>query len=200
MTSAADAFRSEAARPLVVCDIDGVLAFADETAASAVQAHWGLLIDTSAQRVYRMTDLLPKPEATWLHRLHSDPAFYVNMAPDFRAIDGLRALRDDGLHVTIATHRPPAAEQVTIDWLKRWDVGYDGLYVGPGSKHASLASCTPDHPGVLIDNDPARWITVARDGVDVFTPQRPYTPPQWQSYPHVWVFSSWADVVERLTD
>jgi len=191
-----DTFNAAAARASVVCDIDGVLAFTAEAASGALSARWGLSLDASKQRVYRVEDTLPRPEAAWMTRQFQTPGFYVNVAPDFRAIDALRELRDDGLHVTIASDRPAAAKDVTVQWLDQWDVGYDAAVLdGPGSKQKAL---TP--PAVLIDDDPAKWITVARDGVDVFSPARPWTPPSWQNYPHVWVFTDWGDVVERLTD
>jgi len=196
VTASIEAFLSKATRRSVVCDIDGTLAFTKEAAASAVNARWGLSVDAAKLRSYRMEDTLTRFEAQWLRSLFADPKFYINVAPDFHAIDALRQLRDDGVHVTIASDRPAVVKDVTVAWLNQWDVGYDAAVLdGPGSKAKAL---TP--PAVLIDDDPATWLTIAKDGVDVFTPERSYTPPVWDNYPHVWVFTSWADVVETLTD
>ncbi len=47
------------------------------------------------------------------------------------ATDFLAALRKDGCHITIASHRNPASRAVTEKWLKTHDLAFDDLYVGP---------------------------------------------------------------------
>ena len=47
------------------------------------------------------------------------------------AADFLLALKKDGCHITIASHRNPASRAGTIQWLKAHNLVFDDLYIGP---------------------------------------------------------------------
>ena len=117
-----------------------------------------------------------------------------------RAIAALNAIHAAGHHVIVSSDRPPATTQrATLDWLAKWRVSCDEVrLLGRGGKRQVLAAYGPDNPAVLIDDDPAKALTVARPGVQVWSPQRPWTPAAWQRYPNYWVFPSWTAVLERL--
>ena len=185
-------FFSQASRPLVVCDIDNVLAFHAEAVCCALNARSGTNRTPATLTAYPFGSFLPPDEAAWLSRFCSRDAWAANMAPDLKAITALSAVRSSGCPVTVASDRNPLIADATRDWLDSWGVQRDGTVLeGPGSKRAALASCGPTSPGVLLDDDPRQWLLAARAGVEVWSPKRPWTPAGWESYRNVRVFTSW---------
>ena len=95
--------------------------------------------------------------------------FYKSVAPDYAAIAAVQQMHAQGVHINVATHRDPALEDITRWWLKKWNVPYDGLYVGPQSK-PNLASAY-DFAGpaklVFVDDGPA-LIEILADADDAF--------------------------------
>jgi hypothetical protein len=49
--------------------------------------------------------------------------------PNFPMIDLAKRYKKDGFKVVILTGRPESIRQVTEDWLKRYDIEYDALYM-----------------------------------------------------------------------
>lgn len=197
---ASDVLLAAMQRPAVVCDIDGVLGFLTESAVTALNAHFGLSIVVSDMQSYWIEDTLPAVQRQWLTAQFTKGVFYANVAPDYSAIAALTALHAAGLHVTVASDRPPeTTRQATMAWLSKWRVPSDEVVLnGRGGKVATLAPYGPQRPAVLIDDDPAKALTVARPGVQVWSPQRPWTPQSWRRYPNYWVFPSWAAALDRL--
>jgi hypothetical protein len=189
-------FAAEATRPLFVCDIDNTLAFFAEAVCVAVNARFGASYLLSRMTSYNLTALLTPEQAAWLSTHTARDPWYLNLAPDHSAIGALRTIRDAGNRVVIASDRPAAAAQATTTWLDQYGVPRDGQVLqGPGSKRTALAASGPASPAVLIDDDPAKWLTIARPGVQVWCPARPWTPPTWRQYPNVRVFTDWAEVL-----
>ena len=187
-------FFHELSRPLVVCDIDNVLAFHAEAVATALNARFGTSRTPATLTAYPFGSFLPPDEAAWLARFCARDAWAANMAPDLRAIGALNAIHAVGHPVTVASDRNPLIADATRDWLDSWGVQRDGSVLeGPGSKRAALTSCGPGSPAVLVDDDPRAWLTTARAGVEVWSPKRPWTPAGWESYRGVRVFTSWAE-------
>lgn len=198
--SLAAEFLAIARRPIVVTDIDGVLAFLTEVICTALNARFDLDLSVAEMTTYRIEDLLPADQRAWLEAQFQRGSFYDDAPPDFHAIDALGAIRAAGLHTVVASDRAPDPTRVTTErWLKRWDVSYDelGLY-GRGGKQRILAEYGPEHPAILIDDDPAKAVTIARPGVQVWSPRRPWTPIDCHTYPNYWVFDSWTQVLDRL--
>jgi hypothetical protein len=187
-------FFHELSRPLVVSDIDNVLGFHAEAVATALNARFGTNRTPASLTAYPFGSFLPPDEAAWLARFCARDAWAANMAPDLSAIEALNAIRSAGHPVTVASDRNPLIADATRGWLDAWGVQRDGSALeGPGSKRTALASCGPDSPGALIDDDPRQWLLSARAGVEVWSPKRPWTPAGWQSYRNVRVFTSWAE-------
>ena len=192
-------FFHELSRPLVVCDIDNVLGFHAEAVATALNAQSGTNRTPATLTAYPFGSFLPPDEAAWLARFSSRDAWAANMAPDREAIGALNAIHSAGHPVTVASDRNPLIADATRDWLDANRVQRDGSVLeGPGSKRAALASCGPDSPGVLVDDDPRNWLTAARAGVEVWSPKRPWTPAGWQSYRNVRVFTDWSEPLAWL--
>jgi hypothetical protein len=192
-------FAAEAARPLVVCDIDNVLAFHAEAVCVAVNARFGASYLLARMTAYPIARLLPSEQAAWLSAHTARDPFLLNLAPDHAAISALGTVRDAGHRIVIASDRPAAVADTTTAWLDQYAVPRDGQVLqGPGSKRTALAASSPASPAVLIDDDPAKWLTIARPGVQVWCPARPWTPPGWRQYPHVRVFTDWAELLGAL--
>lgn len=194
---AADVFLSRATRPLVVSDIDGTLNFFAESMCAALNARFGLSILASEMTTYRIEDTLTREQGQWLAAQFGKGSFYANAVPRADAIAALHAMHGDGYRVMVSTDRPVTTKQTTEQWIQRVGVPNDGVNVDPGGKQRLLAACGPGSPGLLIDDAPKYW-ALARDGVEVWSPRHPYTPANWRDYPNVWVFDSWAQVIDRL--
>lgn len=192
-------FAAEAARQLVVCDIDNTLAFHAEAVCTAVNARFGASYLLSRMTAYPLATLLQPEQAAWLAAHTARDPWILNLAPDHAAISALNTIRDAGHRVVIASDRPAAVADATTAWLNQYGVPRDGQVLdGPGSKRTALAGSGPASPAVLVDDDPSKWLTIARPGVQVWCPQRPWTPPTWRQYPHVHVFTDWAELLTRL--
>lgn len=192
-------FAAELARPLVVSDIDNVLAWHAEAVCNALNARFGTSYLVARMTAYPLAALTGPEQDRWLASYMTRGPWIANLAPDHAAISALAAVRAAGSPVVVSSDRPAQVAEATAAWLDYWRVPRDSTVLnGPGSKSTALAGCGPDRPGVLIDDDPRKWLTVARAGVEVWTPSRPWTPAGWQRYPNVRVFTTWDQVLGWL--
>lgn len=192
-------FTTEATRPLVVSDIDNTLAYQAQAECTAVNSRFGTSYLTTMMTTFPTANLFEPEQRQWLTAVkHRDP-WLLNLAPDREAISALRLIRGHGHRVVISSDRHPAEATTTVRWLDANNVPRNGQVLnGPGSKRAVLAANGPANPGILIDDAPEKWLTIARPGVEVWCPRRPWTPPSWRQYPNVHVFDDWAEVLGRL--
>lgn len=192
-------FAAAATRTLIVCDIDNTLAYHAEAACAAVNARFGTGYLAAGMTSYPITARFTAEQRQWLAGHTVRDPWILNLAPDREAIGALGAIRRAGHRVLIATDRPALTATATGRWLDAHQVPRDGQILrGPGSKGAALAERGPASPGVLVDDDPAKWLTIARAGVQVWCPRRPWTPPQWRQYPNVRVFDQWTELLGAL--
>lgn len=192
-------FAAELSRPLIVCDIDNTLAFQAEAVCTALNARFGTARTPSALAAYPFGVLLGPDEARWMDQFTGRDSWVACLAPDRDAIRALNATGSAGSTVVVASDRRPALAAATVAWLDASGVRRDrDVLQGPGSKQAALSGCSPSRPGILVDDDPRAWLTIARPGVQVWSPKRPWTPAGWASYPGVRVFTSWAEPLAWL--
>ncbi len=186
-------------RPELLVDIDGVLGFLTETTVTALNAHFQLDLVVSEMRDYWLEAVLPEDQSEWLVAQYQRGVTYANVAPDYSAIAALGAASRAGYWIIVSSDRPPAtAGAVTAAWLEKWRVPHDRIELrGKGGKLAIAESYGLERPLILIDDDPRKMETVARPGVEVWAPQRPWTP-EPPLPPHCWVFERWADALSRL--
>lgn len=195
--SPGEAFVQALSRPLIVFDIDGVVAIFAEAALGAVNAHYGSSFTTQDMRGYWFQDNLPPEWKDWVEGLFKRPEFYANIAPDYAAIAALQALSRAGYVLCCATDRPAESRSVTQDWLGKWGVPHDGLIMqGHDTKKNVAALHNPADPMLLIDDDPSK-IEVVKPGVDLAVPLRPWTPPDIGS-DQITVFDNWSVLLNKL--
>ena len=198
MSDPVSAFMAAANQPDIICDTDDTIAFEAEELCSVLNAHFGLSLELATLTDYHPLQL-PKGQGMnkFLKQWRQNPLCYINHAPDYEAIGGVTALHDAGFDITLASDRPVEMMTITTNWYQQWGVPYDAVFVnGDGSKAALTAMHNPANPCILIDDDP-RNASLARPGVQVWLPFRPWTPPNLAG-PYTWVFHSWADVLARL--
>jgi len=186
-----------AKRPALFLDIDGVLAFQPEGLILAVNARFGasyLLADSAGTYPFYAT--LPPDQQEWAEANRAVIA--ANLAPDTRAIRVAQKAAKAGLDVTVCTERPPELAGVTRAWLAFWDVpgAAQAQVVGPGGKEPLLASYGDGNPALLVDDAPKNE-ALARPGVEVWVPPRPWTP-QGDPPAGVTRFGDWRQVCKRL--
>ena len=184
-------------RPAVIFDCDGILAFTAESLCTALNAKFGTTYSPQGQTFFPGTFLphkLPGEQSGWLADQIRLPAFAAACAPDFHALDCLRDAWDAGFTASVVTERAAELQDVTTAWLADWGAPPVPVHaVGHGQKPEYLAArYGPGYPAVLIDDNPVAGITIARPGIDVWQPQRSYTPTVARD--HVRTFTGWPQV------
>lgn len=198
MSGILDAFMAGYSRPDIICDTDDTLCFEAEELISIANAMFGFDLELASLTDYHPLQFPHGLGANkWLKAWRQNPLCYVNHAPDYEAIGGLRALTAAGYHVVASSDRPAQMQQVTANWYAQWGVPYAELYInGPGSKAQMAARYDAANPCILIDDNPNN-ASLARPGVQVWLPYRPWTPPGLAG-PYTWVFHSWNEALARL--
>lgn len=189
-----------ATRPALIWDVDNVLAFTGEAICGALNARFGSDYDVMTQTFYQGTLLpgqLPGGQASWLMAELATFRIFATCAPDWRALDTMRDAQAAGYPCVVVTERAPDLAARTAAWLTGWGMAdHPPVYaVGTGSKpawiRARFGTSGPEEPApaVLIDDNPVTRLTVARDGVDVWLPARPYN--DGPERPHTRSFTDW---------
>jgi hypothetical protein len=163
-----------------VWDVDGILSFTSEALVVALNARFGSTYSVMTQDFFPGTlriDRLPDVHGSWIAGEMLTPGFAMSYAPDFRAIDCLRDASEAGFDCVIATERAPALAAATEAWLHDWGAPPVTVHaLGHGNKPAFMAENYGEgRPAILIDDNPVTWMTIARPGVQVWSPERPYT-------------------------
>ena len=183
------------AKPHLFCDVDGVLAFQPEGDILAVNARFGTTWLVSDAVRYPFRSMLPDRQAAWLEA--NWPVIAANLAPDTRAIRVLAKAVKAGYQVTVCTERGAALAGLTRAWLAYWQVpgAAQAQVVEPGGKRDLLAPYGKGNQAVLIDDSPVNE-ALARPGVQVYAPRRPWTPQD--TPPGVTRFADWREVCKAL--
>ena len=182
-------------RPVLVWDVDGILAFTAEALTGALNSMFGATYSPLSQSFFPgtlITARLPVEQAAWVSGLFREAPFLATFAPDFHAIDVLCDAFDAGYECRVVTERHPLMRDITVEWLASWGVPASVTVeaVGHGNKPPVLIDAYgPDNPAVLLDDNPAVQLSVARPGIEVWTPDRPYTPTLGRE--NVREFESW---------
>lgn len=197
MTDMATAFTQAMSRPSILCDIDNTLNFQTEIVFPMLNARFGLDLLAFKQTSYRYVDGLTADQAAWLKAQMADASntMYLNVSPDFNAINALGAFKAAGFHVVVATNRNPRLTSVTAQWVNQWDVPHDELLVGPDEK-VNYVTANPNT--VAIDDDPAKALLLPPLGATLWIPKRPYTPTWVDMIGDVHVFTQWSQVLTAL--
>jgi len=166
-------------RPALVWDVDGILSFTSEALCTALNARFGTAYSPQSQGFFPgslRTDRLPDAQGAWLAGEMRSPEFVAACAPDFHAIDCLRDAFDAGFECVVATERDPSLKEATEQWLHDWGAPPAEINaVGHGQKPAFMAERYGEHHrAVLLDDNPLAEVTIARPGVQVWLPARPY--------------------------
>jgi hypothetical protein len=189
-------FLKAATRPLIVSDIDNVLAFYSEAALQAVNANY-----TKHYRIDQWTTYkgpFTPQEQNYLQKLRdTNLEFFFNMAPDFHALDALDAIGAMGYTIQLKTNRPQSVAAATTNWLSYWNIHFSDIVLhGPAGVHEIAEQHNEADPMILIDDNPARWLDIPGPGREVFCPRRAYTPKMVPT--GVRVFDGWAEVLQWL--
>lgn len=178
--------------PALYVDVDGVLAFWPEGPILALNARFGTSLLTVEADRYPLQAALPAEQSAWLE--DNAEIIAANLAPDTKAKHVLLNAQRHGYNIAVITERGPELHDVTDAWLKAWRIPCDRLFVvEPGCKGEVLAVHDPDDPAILIDDSPLNT-GLARDGVEVWQPARPYNQPA----DDVFRFEHWHDASARL--
>jgi hypothetical protein len=170
------------ARPTLIWDVDGILAFTAEAMVAALNARFDAGYNVMTQSFFPgtlITSALPAEQASWLSAELASFRIYGASAPDWHAIDTMMDASRAGYPTCIVTERAPDLAVLTTQWLASWGVAKPPhvTAVGRGHKPRYLAAAYgPASPAILIDDNPVFRLSIARPGLEVWTPQRPYTP------------------------
>jgi hypothetical protein len=186
-------FAQAMSRPTIISDIDGVLANYVSAACEAVNGHFATQYTPMAWWSYRGP--FSADEYDWLvSERFGDGAFWMAESPHYDAIAALGALGAQGYHLIISSEAPAEQRSARVAWLEHYEVPYNELYlVGPGGKAELCAGFDAEHPAVLIDDNPARWVDCAHEGIEILCPRTPYCP-VIASEPNVTIFDRFSEV------
>jgi hypothetical protein len=161
----------------------------------AVNARFGTAYLVPEATSYPWVATLPDRQQRWVRA--NQAVIAANLAPDTLAVHVLQMAVKGGLPVTVCTERPEALADLTRAWCSFWGVPGDGPeVVGPDGKGPLLEQYGPGSPAVLIDDAPKNE-ALARPGVQVWVPPRPWTP-QGDAPVGVWRFPDWHAVKVKL--
>jgi len=188
---------AQPARPTLIWDVDGILAFTAEALCAVLNARYYTAYKALTQTFFPgklVPAMLPADQAAWLINQMTGFTLAGNMAPDWHAADTMTAAVTAGYPVRIVTERPVPHGPLTLQWLQDWGVSPvpQVTAVGAGNKPAWLtARYGPGNPAVLIDDNPVTRLTVASPGIEVWLPARPYVPTTGRAYTRV--FAGWQE-------
>ena len=191
-------------KPDLLFDIDGVLGMLTETIVTALNSHFGTSLVVSNMTNYWIESVISPAMSDWLTAQFEEPVLYENIAADLAGIAAVQALHADGFKVIISSDRPANTQNATIRWLKKWNIPYDQLFInGPNSKLKVADRHNQKQPLIAFDDDPRKGDPknprcLVAPGIQVWSPERPWTPVQYGNYPGVWVFKGWQDVLIKL--
>ena len=84
--------------------------------------------------------LATKPNGKIDWNIAHDVELVKNDKPNEPMIDLAKRYKKDGFKIVIITGRPDSIREVTEEWLKKYDVGYDALYMRTEKEHYIKAS------------------------------------------------------------
>ncbi|HEY0720058.1 MAG TPA: hypothetical protein VGE50_02275 [Gammaproteobacteria bacterium] len=93
---------------IVICGLDGVLALIE----------------------HRLHHLYNEEGIKYWERFH---AACIDDMPNLPLIERLNQARAEGVPVILLSGRSSGAKDATIEWLRRWQIGYDGLWLRPAN-------------------------------------------------------------------
>jgi hypothetical protein len=114
-------------------------------------------------------------------------------APDWQAARTMLDAAAAGYPVRIVSGRPEAQAGPTVAWLQaRGITPVPQVTCTSGRKPEWMAARHgPDSPAILIDDNPAIRMSIARPGIETWLPARPYNTPA-PARPFTRTFSTWA--------
>lgn len=176
--------------PSLIVDIDDTIAFSSQAAMTAVNAAFDTRYLASDIAGAQWDNVLDRQQRQWLSIQLGKSGIYQNIAPNYHAIDVLSFARKIGFHIHITSARDPSLTDISREWLDQWQVPYDAMtLVGSGRKLDWIRGrYGPDNRAIIIDDKPQQWLA-AGNGISVWTPHLPKTPPH--APPGVWIFDDW---------
>lgn len=120
------------------------------------------------------------------------------------AVEALHDFRADGHTIHIVTHRPPAAEAITVAWLAAANIVHDGLTFSEDK--------TVEPVDVMIEDNIDNAVACARAGIAVLLFERPWNTAEWvrrdgvavnakrytATEPLITRVNGWAEAAERI--
>lgn len=195
--SPVEAFQDEALKPDLLFDTADTISFEMAALLDRLNAEFGEEYTYWGTKQAHPLDI-SKKQKKWLEKVKDVPATYANLSPDWHAIDAMHALHIAGYHITISSNRPAEMKKVSKNWYDYWGVPYDDVEIdGPDSKEKVIKDHGPDKPIILFDDDPAQMLAFPRDGVEVWTQRKPWTPKDFLPA-NCFIFDSWTEVLQRL--
>lgn len=148
----------------VAIDVDGVIADQIPGVLKRIEEQYGIRMAREQIRTWDQpvpgttTDIRIEIETA----LSTDPAYVLGMPVIEGSVESIAQLRQDGHTIVLATHRDPAMEKYTRQWLAERGFGYEELIstraIGKGNLEAEI----------LVDDNPDNVINFAtkqRSGV-----------------------------------
>jgi uncharacterized HAD superfamily protein len=162
-------------KPVILSDIDGVLAYYAQGALTAVNSRFGTRYAYENLTSYDYKYIFDEEEYAWYKTWRASPEALALLAPNYHAIDFVNACHEAGHYVVIASGRPKTAATITRQWLDAHHVQFDlTVLEGDGSKQSVAREHS--HNVLWLDDDPRMFGVASEVGAILYHPRMPWTP------------------------
>lgn len=134
--------RNRIMRDLIGLDLDSVLANTEVALDKYLCEELGVFLDWDNDvyqyKIEELPIITPDQKSKIQHLIHSG-ALFKDIYPYNYAEHATKKLKNEGFDVAIITSRDQHLRTMTIDWLDKYDIKYDMLYMVPSiEKHAVI--------------------------------------------------------------
>lgn len=167
-------------QPVVIVDIDDVLAEFRETFAAFLVERFGIHADPESKQYYFVEEVQQdgfNPEAVF--KAFVDEGMFRNLPIVPGAVEFLQSLKKQGYWIQLLTARPKENKKIFYDtfyWLKENGIVFDDVDFSPEKFRWCAASKYYDKGGIYcaIDDSPKHAIEYAKHGIAVKVPTKSY--------------------------
>lgn len=135
---------------LILCDVDGVLAYLDRHWLSTYRDLTGDMIYPEDIDVWDFIPLLKYPEVVW--EILDAPDFYEGVQPMRGAVRGIKTLRKMGHRVVFVTASTPNGARGKMLWLQRYGLLPEGITPRSFKDFISANDKSLVHGDAMIDD------------------------------------------------
>jgi len=119
-------------RDVIGLDLDSVLCNTEYALDKYLREELGVFLDWENEvdqyNIEELPRILPEQKIQIVEVIHSG-ALFESLYPHNYSEHATKKLKNEGFDIAIVTSRPESLRSMTVDWLDRYDIMYDMLYM-----------------------------------------------------------------------